>query len=94
MVRISSSLMIDRGTGVPPTTRVKPALSQLRAMTKGVNSQETYCKGRWSRSESLSECRAAIVLGVTSQNISRMTVRTTVAIRMLVPSERPACLPR
>ncbi|MBA7680260.1 hypothetical protein ES703_88572 [subsurface metagenome] len=80
MVRISSSLTKDLGTGVPLTNLVNPEAIQLRATTKGVSSQEIICIGRANIRDSFSACRVAMVLGVVSQNIRRIMVTPMVAI--------------
>jgi len=74
--------------GVPPTILVTPEAIQLNAITKGVNSQDIACIGRTNIKDNLSPCRVAMVLGVVSPNIKRITVTPMVAI------STPCCCPQ
>ncbi|MBA7713566.1 hypothetical protein ES703_122569 [subsurface metagenome] len=87
IVRISSSLTRDRGTGVPPTILVKPEAIQLNTTTKGVNNQDITSIGRTNRRDNFSACRVAMVLGVVSQKMRRMMV-----IPMVATSTPHSCL--
>jgi len=82
MVRISSGLARDLGTGAPPNSLLNPEAIQLSTTTKGVSSQDITSIGRANSRDSLSACWVAIVLGVVSQNIRRMMVIPMVAMRM------------
>jgi len=81
MVRISSSLPRDLGTGAPPKRLLNPEAIQLSTTTKGVNSHDITSIGRAYIRDSLSACWVAMVLGVVSQNIRRMMVTIIVAMR-------------
>ncbi|MBA7710591.1 hypothetical protein ES703_119536 [subsurface metagenome] len=80
IVRISSSLTRDLGTGVPPASLLNPEAIQLSTTTKGVNNQDITSIGRANARDSLSARWAAMVLGVVSQNIRRRMVTPIVAI--------------
>ena len=88
IVRISSSLARDLGTGAPPASLLNPEAIQLSTTTKGVNSQDITSIGRANIRDSLSARWVAMVLGVVSQNIRRMMVRPMVAMRI------PHCSPQ
>ncbi|MBA7698005.1 hypothetical protein ES703_106679 [subsurface metagenome] len=88
IVRISSSLTRDLGTGAPPASLLNPETIQLSTITKGVSNHDIISIGRAKTRDSLSACWVAIVLGVVSQNTSRKMVRPMVAMRI------PHCSPQ
>jgi ABC-type amino acid transport system permease subunit len=85
MVRISSSLARDRGTGAPPASLLNPEAIPLSTITRGVNSHDIISIGRANTRDNRSACWMAMVLGVASENTRRRVVRPRVAIRILIP---------